>query len=67
MTGRKQEFNLQVFQIVDALLFAVAFWLAYVIRVKGQEWLPMGDIGAFADNQWIVFVAMPFGPILLEL
>jgi exopolysaccharide biosynthesis polyprenyl glycosylphosphotransferase len=67
MTGRKQEFNLQLFQIVDALLLAFAFWLAYVARVEGGSVFSWGEIGTFSDNQWIVFIAMPFGPILLEL
>ncbi len=67
MTGRKQEFNLQLFQIVDALLLAFAFWLAYVLRVRGGAFFSWGDFSAFADNQWVVFIAMPFGPILLEL
>ena len=67
MTGRKQEFNLQLFQIVDALLLAFAFWLAYVLRLEGQRWFPLDSIGAFSDHQWMVFILMPFGPILLEL
>jgi len=67
MTGRKQEFNLQVYQIVDALLLALAFWTAYVARQLSQHWLPLDSLGPFSDNQWIVFIIMPFGPILLEL
>lgn len=67
MTGRKQEFNLQLCQIVDALLLAFAFWVAFVLRLESQRWLPLQDIGSFSENQWMVFIIMPFGPILLEL
>jgi len=67
MTGRKQEFNLQLFQIVDALLLAFAFWAAYVLRLLGQHWFGMIPIGLFSDSQWMIFIIMPFGPILLEL
>ncbi len=67
MTGRKQEFNLQLFQIIDALLLAFAFWVAYVLRVESGDWFSMNEIGSFSDNQWLIFVTMPFGPILLEM
>lgn len=67
MTGRKQEFNLQLYQILDALLLAIAFWTAYVVRQQCHYWLGFEPLGAFSDNQWIIFIIMPFGPILLEL
>ena len=67
MTGRKQEFNLQLFQIIDALLLAFAFWGAYVLRQLGQYWFGMIPIGSFSESEWMVFIIMPFGPILLEL
>jgi len=67
MTGRKQEFNLQLYQILDALLLAFAFWTAYVLRQLGAVWFALDRVGPFSECQWIVFVIMPFGPILLEL
>ncbi|MCX6966665.1 MAG: sugar transferase [Verrucomicrobia bacterium] len=67
MTGRKQEFNLQLYQITDALLLAFAFWAAYVLRHLGQFWFGLEPIGVFSENQWMIFIIMPFGPILLEL
>ena len=67
MTGRKQEFNLQLHQIVDALLLAFAFWAAYVLRHLGQYWFDLEPIGLFAESQWMIFIIIPFGPILLEL
>lgn len=67
MTGRKQEFNLQLFQIMDALLLAVSFWAAYVLRQFGQYWFGLDPLGSFSASQWMVFIIMPLGPILLEL
>jgi len=67
MTGRKQEFNLQIYQITDAILLAFAFWAAHFLRQLGQYWFDLEPIGLFAESQWMIFIIMPFGPILLEL
>ncbi|MEI6561185.1 MAG: sugar transferase [Verrucomicrobiota bacterium] len=67
MTGRKQEFNLQIYQLVDAVLLALAFWGAYVLRHWGQFWFDLIPVAPFATSEWLVFIIMPFGPILLEL
>ena len=68
MLGRKQELNLQFLQIADGLLMAVCFWLAHSLRAIGAG-LPLfqAPIGPFAEFQWLLFVILPFGPILLEL
>lgn len=67
MTGRKQEFNLQVYQLVDSLLLAFSFWGAYFLREKLAEWSPLDQLGPFTESQWMMFVIMACGPILLEL
>lgn len=67
MTGRKQEFNLQLFQIVDGLLLCFALFAAYLLRAACSQWLPIYEIGPFSSSQWMVFIILPFGPILLEL
>ena len=67
MTGRKQEFHLQLYQILDAILLALAFWIAYLLRHFGQHWFGWDSIGPFSDSEWMIFVIMPSGPILLEL
>jgi exopolysaccharide biosynthesis polyprenyl glycosylphosphotransferase len=67
MTGRKQEFNLQFFQILDGLLLCVALFAAYLLRVACSRWLPIYEVGPFSNSQWMVFIILPFGPILLEL
>jgi len=68
MLGRKQELNLQFLQIADGLLMVLAFWLAHSLRSFGSG-LPLfqEQIGPFSEFQWLLFVILPFGPIMLEL
>ena len=65
MLGRRQELNLQFQQITDGLLMSVAFWLAHTLRFIGAIFDK--PIGPFADFQWLLFVIMPLGPIILEM
>jgi exopolysaccharide biosynthesis polyprenyl glycosylphosphotransferase len=68
MLGRKQELNLQLLQIVDGLLLVISFWIAHTLRYLGANWFFFDKpIGPFSDFQWLLFVILPFGPILLEL
>ena len=68
MLGRRQELNLQFQQIADGLLMSVAFWLAHTLRLLGGVWLRLDNqIGPFTEFQWLLFVIMPFGPIILEM
>src|ERR1700679_1953949 len=68
MLGRKQELNLQFLQIIDGLLMVVAFWAAHTLRFMGANAFVFDKpIGPFKEFQWLLFVILPFGPILLEL
>lgn len=68
MLGRKQELNLQFQQITDGFLLSVAFWVAHTLRFVGAQWEIFNQpIGPFRDFQWLLFVIMPFGPIILEM
>ncbi len=83
MIGRKQEINLQFLQIVDGFLLVIAFWLAHVfwfsVRAFLVPWfdasswsflhgvIDRGPVPKFDDFRWLLFIIMPFGPILLEL
>ena len=46
----------------------ITFWMAHTIRFLGADWFifdkPIGPFNAF---QWLLFVILPFGPIILEL
>jgi exopolysaccharide biosynthesis polyprenyl glycosylphosphotransferase len=66
MLGRKQELNLQFLQILDGLLLVIAFWSAHTLRYLSEDVFDK-PIGPFSEFQWLLFVILPFGPILLEL
>ncbi|MEO6847183.1 MAG: sugar transferase, partial [Chthoniobacterales bacterium] len=68
MLVEKQEINLQISQITDAILLAAIFWGCYEIRRHGFvnfDFLP--EIAPFSEFLWILAVIVPFGPFLLEL
>jgi exopolysaccharide biosynthesis polyprenyl glycosylphosphotransferase len=68
MLGRKEELNLQFLQVVDGVLLVLAFWLAHTVRYFASAWFVFDKpIGPFSAFQWLLFIIMPFGPILLEL
>lgn len=68
MLARRQEFNTQLQQLIDALLLAVSLWIAYVLRLFGTSWFGLTNpVDPFRNYQWLLVVIMPFGPILLEL
>ncbi len=68
MLDRKEELNRQMQQILDGLLMVIAFWSAHTLRFIGNNWFPSDkQIGPFKEFQWLLFVIMPFGPIILEL
>ncbi len=46
----------------------LAFWFAHTLRFVGTNWFLFDKpIGPFSEFQWILFVIMPGGPIILEL
>lgn len=66
--GRKQALNLQFLQIADGLLLAFAFWFAHTFRYAGYFFEVFDrPISSFSSFQWMLFVIVPFGPILLEV
>ena len=68
MLGRKQELNLQFNQIVDGALLVMAFWTAHVLRYYATEWFQLEkSIAKFNEFRWVLFVLMPFGPIILDM
>jgi len=68
MIGRKQELNLQFQQILDGGLLILSFWLAHIIRSSISLWFPaVYVIPNFNDFKWVLFILMPFGPIVLEM
>ncbi len=46
----------------------VTFWLAHVIRYYGTAYFPFDyQIPPFNEFRWVLFLLMPFGPIMLEM
>lgn len=66
--SRKDSFTLQVIQITDAFLVWSAFWLASLIRGHLLEWFHMGggEDQALSDMAWVLYIAVPFTPLILE-
>lgn len=68
MLARKQEINLQLSQLVDALILGFVFWGCYLLRAKGIIELDSSpEIPPFEYFLWMLAVIIPFGPFLLEL
>lgn len=66
--SRKDSFTIQVIQIMDAFLVWIAFFLAGEVRELILAWnsqrpAPEDSLGAMA---WVLYIAVPFTPLVLE-
>jgi len=68
MLRRDLQIRTQVHQVLDACLFAIAFWLAYVLRSNPDimDLFGLDDIFPFDDYRWLLFILVPVSPIILE-
>lgn len=66
--GRRQELNLQIQQLTDALLLGLAMWLAHWLRGTLALWIwpNMQEIPPFGEFMWLLSVLCPFLPLILE-
>jgi exopolysaccharide biosynthesis polyprenyl glycosylphosphotransferase len=66
--GRREEINLQLNQLIDAVILVACLYLAYAFRqflgTQIQSLEPLESISAYI---WLVVLIMPFGPLLLDL
>jgi exopolysaccharide biosynthesis polyprenyl glycosylphosphotransferase len=62
--SRKDSFTLQVFQLTDALLVWLAFWLGGLVRL----WLGLvpENENLLESMNWVLYIAVPFTPLALE-
>lgn len=68
MPARKQEINLQFWQIVDGVVLAVVLWAAHTLRFYATSWFSWDrPIQPFSEFRWLLFIIMPFGPLMLEM
>jgi exopolysaccharide biosynthesis polyprenyl glycosylphosphotransferase len=68
MISRKQEFSLQLNQIADAAILALALYFAYALRryeIIDFDVLP--EIPPLEGFLWVFIVVSLFGPLLLEM
>jgi exopolysaccharide biosynthesis polyprenyl glycosylphosphotransferase len=69
MLRRHRQVRTQLSQLLDASLFALALWVAHLIRSS----LPISvfggtaEIGPFSDYVWLYLVVLPLAPITLEM
>ena len=68
MLGRKQEIDLKLNQLFDGIIVAIAFWLSHNLRFNnvGGIWPEEVKIPEFRDFLWLVFIIVPFTPLILE-
>ena len=68
MLGRKQEIDLKLNQFVDGLIIAFAFWLSHKMRFEniGGIWPEDVKIPEFKDFLWLLYITVPFTPLVLE-
>jgi exopolysaccharide biosynthesis polyprenyl glycosylphosphotransferase len=69
MHQRKQALNVQLNQVIDALLLVALLWLCHAARYYGAiwfEWIPV-RIAPFREFTWMLVLLIPFGPLLLEM
>lgn len=68
ISSRKDSFTIQALQLLDAFLVWVAFWIAGLMRGPLRDWL---DLGRYRDEPlsamaWVLYIAVPFTPLVLE-
>lgn len=66
MFGRKRHVYTKVGKVVDALLFAFAFWLTHWLRSL-TFFDPERIIRPFSEYAWLLLVVAPLAPPLLEV
>src|SRR4051794_2742683 len=65
--GRKQELNLQLNQLIDAVLLVFSLWCAHTLRAYLSQLGSIIEIEPFDAFLWLIALIMPLGPLLLDL
>jgi len=69
MLRRDRVIRMQIHELLDACLFMVSFWLAYVLRSDPNiiELLGMLEIPALSFDRYLwLYLVIPFAPLILE-
>lgn len=68
MLDRRQEFNIQLQQLLDCLLLLTAFWLSHSLRWNAPQWIEgLHTIRPFPEFVWMAVIIVPLTPIILEI
>src|SRR5712671_7901012 len=68
MLRRDRLIRMQVHELMDACLFAVSFWLAYVLRSNGWiiDHFRLDEVSPFDSYVWLYLILIPAAPLILE-
>jgi exopolysaccharide biosynthesis polyprenyl glycosylphosphotransferase len=68
MLRRHRQIKMQIQQLLDALLFAVSFWFAWVLRANPDimQFLNLKPVSSFTAYYLLYLVLIPIGPLVLE-
>jgi exopolysaccharide biosynthesis polyprenyl glycosylphosphotransferase len=69
MLRRHREIRMQIHQLMDACLFAISFWLAYILRSSEAVARFLGrapEVDSFDDYVWLYLILLPAAPLILE-
>jgi exopolysaccharide biosynthesis polyprenyl glycosylphosphotransferase len=68
MLRRDRLIRMQVHELMDACIFAVSFWLAYVLRSNPRviEYFHLDDVSPFDAYVWLYLILIPAAPLILE-
>jgi exopolysaccharide biosynthesis polyprenyl glycosylphosphotransferase len=68
MLRRDRLIRMQVHELMDACIFAVSFWLAYVVRSDPRviEFFRLDEVSPFEAYVWLYLVLIPAAPLILE-
>lgn len=68
MLRRDRLIRMQVNELLDACLFAVSFWLAYLVRSNPRviDFFRLDDVSPFDAYVWLYLILIPIAPLILE-
>lgn len=65
--GRRENFSIQILQLLDAVLVCLAFVLADFVDYPVRTFLRGAEIDVTLANMlWVLYIAVPFTPLFLE-
>ncbi|HLH53819.1 MAG TPA: sugar transferase [Verrucomicrobiae bacterium] len=68
MLRRDRLIRMQVHELMDACIFAVSFWVAYLVRSDPRviDFFKLDDVSPFEAYVWLYLILVPAGPLILE-